>query len=130
MMCFTTIPTLFVYFFYDHIPTFFYIFSEMFFYYCIVMLNWFVGQEVSERATRGGDLIEEDEVECRPEKIPTKCLDDNVCIGQISLLMLGTYLKLQWIPCILEVVGLALCVTQICIPVRAFAVMVALIGSI
>ena len=47
-----------------------------------------------------------------------------------SLLMLGTYLKLQWIPCILEVVGLALCVTQICIPVRAFAVMVALIGSI
>ena len=41
-----------------------------------------------------------------------------------SLLMLGTYLKLQWIPCVLEVVGLVLSVTQICIPVRAFAVMV------
>ena len=52
-------------------------------YIYIVMLNWFVDQEVSERATRGGDLIEEDEVECRPEKIPRKCLDDNVCIGQI-----------------------------------------------
>ena len=47
-----------------------------------------------------------------------------------SLLMLGTYLKLQWIPCVLEVVGLVLSVTQICIPVRAFAVMVALIGFI
>ena len=27
--------------------------------------------------------MEEDEVECRPERIPRKCLDDNVCIGQI-----------------------------------------------
>ena len=32
--CYTTIPTLLVYFFYDHIPTFFYIFSEMFFITC------------------------------------------------------------------------------------------------
>ena len=49
----------------------------------LLMLNWFVDQEVSERATRGGDLIVEDEVECGPENIPRKCLDDNVCIGQI-----------------------------------------------
>ena len=49
----------------------------------IVMLNWFADQEVSERVTRSGDLIEEDELECRPERIPRKCLDDNVCIGQI-----------------------------------------------
>ena len=34
VMCFTTIPTLFVYFLYDHIPTFFYIFPEMFFITC------------------------------------------------------------------------------------------------
>ena len=47
-----------------------------------------------------------------------------------SLLMLETYLKLQWIPYVLEVVGFALCVTQIYIPVRVFAVMVVLIGSI
>ena len=36
MNCYTTIPTLFVYFFYDHIPTFFDIFSEMFFITCSV----------------------------------------------------------------------------------------------
>ena len=35
VMCFTTIPTLFVYFLYDHIPTFFYIFPEMFFITCL-----------------------------------------------------------------------------------------------
>ena len=29
VMCYTTIPTLFVYIFHDHIPTFFYIFAEM-----------------------------------------------------------------------------------------------------
>ena len=39
VMCYTTIPTLFVYFFYDHIPTFFYIFSEMFFITCIYTSN-------------------------------------------------------------------------------------------
>ena len=36
MMCYTTIPTLFVYFLYSHIPTFFYIFPEMFFITCSV----------------------------------------------------------------------------------------------
>ena len=36
-----------------------------------------------------------------------------------SLLMLGTYLELQWMPCVLEVVGVALCVTQISIPVKS-----------
>ena len=115
---------------FDHL---FYVSLSLSLYIYIVMLNWFVNQEVSERVTRGGDLIEEDEVECRPERIPRKCLDDNVCIGQIrntSLLMLGTYLELQWIPCVLKVVGVAVCVTQISIPVKAFAVMVALIGSI
>ena len=47
------------------------------------MLNWFVNREVTERVVRGGTLIEEHEVECRPERIPRKCLDDNVCIGLI-----------------------------------------------
>ena len=50
----------------------------------VVMLNWFVDEEVTERAVRGGDLIEEHEMECCPEKIPRKCLDDNVCIAQIK----------------------------------------------
>ena len=49
------------------------------------MLNWFVDQEVTERATIGY-LIQEDEVECRPEKITRKCLHDDVCncVGQIQ----------------------------------------------
>ena len=47
------------------------------------MLNWFVDEEAVERVTRGGDLIEEYEVECRPERIPQKCLDENICIGQM-----------------------------------------------
>ncbi len=48
------------------------------------MLKWFVDKEVAERVMRGGDLIEEQEVESRPEKIPRKCLDENVCISQIK----------------------------------------------
>ena len=35
VMCSTSVPTLFQYFFYDHIPTFLYIFHEMFFITCI-----------------------------------------------------------------------------------------------
>ena len=34
VMCSTSVPTLFQYFFYDHIPTFLYIFHEMFFTTC------------------------------------------------------------------------------------------------
>ena len=48
------------------------------------MLKWFVNEEVAERVMRGGNLIAEEEVETRPEKIPRKCLDENVCIVQIK----------------------------------------------
>lgn len=48
------------------------------------MLKWFVDKEVAERVMRGGGLIEEQEVESCPEKIPRKCLDENVCISQIK----------------------------------------------
>ena len=34
VMCSKSVPTLFQYFFYDHIPTFLYIFHEMFFITC------------------------------------------------------------------------------------------------
>ena len=33
--CSTSVPTLFKYFFYDHIPIFLYIFHEMFFFTCV-----------------------------------------------------------------------------------------------
>ena len=36
VMCSTSVPTLFQYFFYDHIPTFLYIFHEMFFITCSI----------------------------------------------------------------------------------------------
>ena len=37
VMCSTSVPTLFQYFFYDHIPTFLYIFHEMFFITCLYL---------------------------------------------------------------------------------------------
>ena len=39
VMCSTSVPTLFQYFFYDHIPTFLYIFHEMFFITCNIMMT-------------------------------------------------------------------------------------------
>lgn len=48
------------------------------------MLGWFVDEDVIGRVIIDDTaLIEETEVEVRPEKIPRKCLDENVCIGQI-----------------------------------------------
>ena len=41
VMCSTSVPTLFQYFFYDHIPTFLYIFHEMFFITCIIIVHGF-----------------------------------------------------------------------------------------
>ena len=38
VMCSTSVPTLLPYFFYDHIPTFLYIFHEMFFITCIIIM--------------------------------------------------------------------------------------------
>ena len=47
------------------------------------MLGWFVDKAVMSRVVSSDDLVEEEEVEVRPEKIPRKCLDENVCINQI-----------------------------------------------
>ena len=47
------------------------------------MLNWFVDRNVMARVVNSDDLVEEEEVEVRPEKIPRKCLDENICINQI-----------------------------------------------
>ena len=45
------------------------------------MLSWFVDESVVEQVIHDGGLVEE--VESRPEKIPRKCLDKNVCIDAI-----------------------------------------------
>ena len=41
------------------------------------MLNWFVDKTVVQDAI-DGNLIEEDQVECQPQKIPNSVLDENV----------------------------------------------------
>ena len=46
------------------------------------MLSWFVEKPVIEPALHG-KLIEEDEVECHPEKVPNALLDENVDIHLI-----------------------------------------------
>ena len=47
VMCSTSVPTLFQYFFYDHIPTFLYIFHEMFFITCYIMCSGIVNLPLS-----------------------------------------------------------------------------------
>ena len=47
------------------------------------MLGWFVESDVVSHILTTDSLVEETEVEVRPEKIPMKCLDENVCITSI-----------------------------------------------
>ena len=50
-------------------------------YKFLVILLWFVDKEVVSRVLRDSkSLIEEFEVECRPEKVPSSVLDENVDI--------------------------------------------------
>ena len=44
------------------------------------ILSWFVDKSVVEKALRDHSLIEEDEVECRPERVSDAILDENVDI--------------------------------------------------
>lgn len=51
---------------------------------CIVMLQWFVEAEVADDVLKKSvGLIEEEEVEVRPEKIPDAVCDENVDIHLI-----------------------------------------------
>ena len=43
-----------------------------------VIISWFVDKKIAERALRAHQLIEEDQVECRPERIPAAVVDENV----------------------------------------------------
>ena len=46
----------------------------------LVLLSWFVDKEVAKDAIDGRLLIEEEHVECKPERIPDSILDENVDI--------------------------------------------------
>lgn len=50
----------------------------------LVILSWFVDCQVKDAALTRKRLIEEDEVEMRPEWIPASCLDDNVFVPSVQ----------------------------------------------
>ena len=47
------------------------------------MLEWFVEARVAESALKG-KLIEEEEVETRPEHVSASCLDENACLRNVQ----------------------------------------------
>lgn len=46
----------------------------------IVILSWLVEKNVAEKAMKNDILIEENDVECRPERVPDSIADENVDI--------------------------------------------------
>ena len=44
------------------------------------MLEWFVLSAVAKKCLTSSELITEECVECRPEKVSNSCLDENVDI--------------------------------------------------
>ena len=50
----------------------------------IVMLSWFLDRQVKEAVLKRKRLVEEEDVEIRPERIPSACLEDDVCIRSIQ----------------------------------------------
>lgn len=61
-----------------------------------VILSWFVDEKVAERALKHNYLIEEEDVECKPELLPDSVLDENVDIHlpeNTSRLMLGCWFR-------------------------------------
>ena len=52
--------------------------------FALVMLRWFVEEDVAITAMQRNILIEEDDVEARPECVPMKCLDENDCVNMVK----------------------------------------------
>ena len=48
------------------------------------MLSWFVDNQVKELVLARKRVVEESDVEIRPERIPSSSLDENVCISSIQ----------------------------------------------
>ena len=46
----------------------------------LVMLTWFVDLQIAKDAIDGSRIIEEDDVEMRPEMVSSSCTDENVCL--------------------------------------------------
>jgi len=50
----------------------------------LVMLSWFLDRRVKEAVLARKRLVQEDDVEIRPERIPSACLEEDVCIQSIQ----------------------------------------------
>ena len=48
--------------------------------YFVVILSWFVETHVATEAVNGTQIIQEEDIEMRPEKVSTSCIDENVCV--------------------------------------------------
>ena len=48
------------------------------------MLDWFVSAIDADKAVNHGELIDEEAVETRPEKIPNCCIDENVNVYHVK----------------------------------------------
>ena len=44
------------------------------------ILSWFVHNDIATAAITEGRIVEDEDVEVRPEKVPTACIDENVCL--------------------------------------------------
>ena len=49
-----------------------------------VILSWFVDCQIKEAVLARKRLVEEEDVEMKPERISASCLDENVCIPSIQ----------------------------------------------
>ena len=49
-----------------------------------MILSWFVDDDTANKAMKRNVLIEEHDVEARPECVPMKCLDENVCVRMVK----------------------------------------------
>ena len=46
----------------------------------LVILTWFVDLQIAKDTIDGSRIIEEDDVEMRPEMVSSSCTDENVCL--------------------------------------------------
>ena len=46
----------------------------------LVILSWYLDSQVKEAVLVRKRLVEEEDVEIRPERIPSACLEEDVCI--------------------------------------------------
>ena len=50
----------------------------------LAMLLWFVEEELADKAMLEKKPIEEEDVECRPDKVPYQCLHEDVNLSIIK----------------------------------------------